>query len=482
MKKIFILSTILMWAVANVQAQLKWQIDPSFGNNGYARVIIPQGAWRSKPVVLNDGRIRQLFTAGNTYEKSYFAWDKNGQPEFVQPLESPIFSGIVSYLAAVAYGEGLLVALLNDSVVYLNANGDSIATLPWLGVPGSIREMAVDKEGRLILFTIGGTSPFNINVARVKPDLQTIDSTFGNNGLFTYPNYFEVTNTDLDIQPNGRVLVTVYRIFTPDVGLIIRLRDGVLDASWSDDGVLEMTRSPFSSAFHDGAWYVFAPEDGYQPTYFIKVKDNGEPDLNFGINGEGGNSAYFQDGFFTTGKIAANDGGIFWGGSSLLVAEPPLPTVRICNFEGQWESVTLENGSLTLDNNLPGVAENIEPLPDGKVLVDYYTNSVLAPEASYTLTRLMLAPPVGVSDVPEFSITMTPNPTHDMFRIAWDASGNFIGLKLIATTGQVVYQTTIPHDAQCYDANIGALPSGIYICALQAISGDIVTRKVMVAR
>jgi hypothetical protein len=81
--------------------------------------------------------------------------------------------------------------------------------------------------------------------------------------------------------------------------------------------------------------------------------------------------------------------------------------------------------------------------------------------------------------VPDFAVTIYPNPVVDSFTISVDnAPEEFLNIKITNLLGQILYQGQLPSFQSQKTIHFGSFPNGTYL--VQLFSGNqIVTKKII---
>lgn len=120
---------------------------------------------------------------------------------------------------------------------------------------------------------------------------QSIDSTFGNNGIEQinygfYPSYF----SDMELQDDGKIIVVSYNSQVIDPLMITRrLSNGTVDNSFGDNGQVRTTfgyqycETYEIEQLSDGGILIAGMADG--KSAMLKLTENGSIDSTFGTNG-----------------------------------------------------------------------------------------------------------------------------------------------------------------------------------------------------
>lgn len=186
-----------------------------------------------------------------------------------------------------------------NPVISFGPNGDGTAMYlmasdsPFNGL-SSNGQFILTKEDKLL---VGGTvaSQNGFAVHRYHSN-GLIDQDFGSNGHVLLETGFGTEVFDLDLQPDGKIVVFGSIRFAGDPNcVIIRLdAEGTMDPSWADQGVLRQDISFYENSIEqgvvqsDGKMLVLANrvlEDGSQEKVWMRYLPNGLPDLNFGTDG-----------------------------------------------------------------------------------------------------------------------------------------------------------------------------------------------------
>lgn len=151
----------------------------------------------------------------------------------------------------------------------------------------SVNAVALQADGSEEQILLAGDNP-RLAVARIQPDGEGFDPTFGSAGITTVSVQADAVAQAITVQPDGRILVAgPSNELPPETGLdlaIIRLtEDGALDPSFADSGILLEERNAVSAGsiqlLPDGRILVVTTDGLYQYTR------NGAPDSSFGVDG-----------------------------------------------------------------------------------------------------------------------------------------------------------------------------------------------------
>jgi uncharacterized delta-60 repeat protein len=126
-------------------------------------------------------------------------------------------------------------------------NGNGKATVEVPGLYNAVaRSVAIDAQGRTVIagYADAGVAPDRkIAVVRLNPD-GSVDSSFGSGGFMIHSIMRENFANDVQVQPNGKIVVTGHAINPPVNGnsqhkaFVLRLHaNGQLDTSFDGDGV-----------------------------------------------------------------------------------------------------------------------------------------------------------------------------------------------------------------------------------------------------
>jgi len=126
-------------------------------------------------------------------------------------------------------------AFSNPALFRCNADGSSDSTF---GTNGSVVEIGFHPANAMVIQPDGkivSTGPFE--VTRHNPD-GTVDSTFGNNGIASTFLGSGQTNTNIALQPDGKIVIAGVHGTSPDFDFsVARLNsDGTFDLTFGDSG------------------------------------------------------------------------------------------------------------------------------------------------------------------------------------------------------------------------------------------------------
>lgn len=158
-----------------------------------------------------------------------------------------------------------------------------------LGLASStdVRELIIDDQSRLLI----GASELRMSVIRVLPDGEGLDPSFGDEGVArVFTDTSDSQALSMALRTDGRILL--HGVRQPAGGgldlLLARfLRDGALDPSFGEDGIVLDLRQQVAgggeaATLPDGR--VFLVEPGFPQSIYRFLQD-GSPDPSFGDNG-----------------------------------------------------------------------------------------------------------------------------------------------------------------------------------------------------
>lgn len=158
-----------------------------------------------------------------------------------------------------------------------------------LGLASStdVRELIIDDEDRLLI----GASELRMSVIRVLPDGEGLDPSFGDEGVArAFTDTSDSQALSMALRTDGRIVL--HGVRQPaggglDLVLARFLRDGALDPSFGEDGVVLDLRQQVAgggqvATLPDGR--VFVVEPGF-PQSIYRFLEDGSPDPSFGDDG-----------------------------------------------------------------------------------------------------------------------------------------------------------------------------------------------------
>lgn len=283
-------------AFAAVRLNSDGSLDQSFGQGGIVTVAIGAAAIANAVVVEPDGKIALSGGA--------------------------LLSGHNQFAA---------VMLNADGSIDQSFGSGGIVTLPESGCAWG---MVLQPDGKLVLAgqtdytTPAGTQAQQFLAARLNPD-GTLDQSFGQSGVVTLPIGSNALGFGIALQPDGKLILTGLAFTTTEMNATVRLNsDGTLDPTFGNGGI-----STFPD--WDGVNGIVLDPQGriVLPTVgpgAIRLNSDGTPDLTFGA---GGNALAKLS---TAGAQGANgaaiqsaDGNIVLAGAATINGQTVLTVVRL---------------------------------------------------------------------------------------------------------------------------------------------------------
>ncbi len=245
--------------------------DPAFGTNGMVTVPV------------------KLRTTDNSISAD----------KIVQLPQGGYIVASSSYYSDISYGNHVYLSKFDKNGLPDKSFGKkgTIEVFPDL-LYFSIAALAVDSTGKIVITTdASALNPdANFTIAKFKADGSGPDSSFGNNGVFTYINrniHVKAQPDALVILPNNKILVSgSFRLNNVDECAIIRLQpNGLPDKTFNGTGFNYFQYKTIGVA--GGDYYYNSQPLGVQPDGKILVtfvdiarfNSNGTRDLSFGTGG-----------------------------------------------------------------------------------------------------------------------------------------------------------------------------------------------------
>lgn len=147
------------------------------------------------------------------------------------------------------------------------------------------------------------------------------DSSFGDNGVFAYSTSYNSYGNKLYLNADGTILGAGYGTLTSNSGLgmiLFRLLpNGTLDSTFKDGGITSISVSSDSSPknIHSVENGFIISGTGFNNMFAIKVDENGNQDLNFGVNGKILTSTFSWTGY-NASSVLMDNSIIFCGNSA----------------------------------------------------------------------------------------------------------------------------------------------------------------------
>jgi uncharacterized delta-60 repeat protein len=274
-------------------------LDPTFGDGGF--VVLPElSSWANSPgsgiTIQPDGKI---VVAGRAQ---------------VGPEPSDVAFGITLLLPDGSIDETF--GLNGLSAVDFGISQDGASSV------------AVQGDGKIVVGgTVDSEDPYDFGFARLMTD-GTLDGGFGLNGRvsFDFPSSFNDVLNDLVIQDDGRIVAVGTADQTDDNVAVLRLMpDGSLDHTFADQGWLTMDID-FNDFAHDvevqpdGKILVSGGSTGIEGVVLIRLLPDGALDPGFGGDGIVTAGDGEEDSPGALGMELQGDGKIVVAGTAFSVA------------------------------------------------------------------------------------------------------------------------------------------------------------------
>ena len=249
--------------------------------------------------------------------------------------------------------------------------GTGRVTTDFNGNQDSSDSVVLQPDGKIIVagWAALQSSGFSLAVARYNPD-GSLDTTFGGGSgkvLAPLPDYFGFGQTDVAIQPDGRILVVLaqYDLNDNDYGLLVRYNaDGSPDTSFGMGGSV-LSQFPMFSVTVQPADGKVVVKEGYGDHRIARFNTNGSLDTGFGSGGR----VTLPVGFWCFSLAVDSAGKIVTAGRSASGSTFEFALLRF-NVDGSPDSSFDGDGIVTT----PGLemANSIVVQSNGKIVVAGY--------------------------------------------------------------------------------------------------------------
>lgn len=300
------------------------ELDTTFNSTGIQTISFGMGAVAGDMAVQADNKIVMAGTCSpqNVSSLCIARYNENGSLDSTFGGQGFVFTDVPTASGVAVQSDGKVVAVgfvstsfssESIAVVRYNANGtlDSsfgsggkVITNAGLSNLSRGKRVAIQPDGKILV--VGTTASFcsfpcvpsfyNGFVVRFLAN-GTLDSSFGNGGVFLLNMSNMTKGESIAIQADGKILVGGYR-FTPssapfDASLLVRLNnsDGSLDTTWDGDGIVLIGSpqgggAPFPSiALQPDRRVVGVTGGPAGGNYIYRFNENGSLDTSFDSDG-----------------------------------------------------------------------------------------------------------------------------------------------------------------------------------------------------
>lgn len=433
-------------------AQYPGALDPTFGENGATLISTPDSIHTGGNLVLqSDGKILvvgdigDLNFAGNDFLITRLMPDGNIDPtygnngrarvNFFNLFDSPFASVIQPDDKLVVAGNSYDNANQNKAVVArLNTNGTLDETFGQNGMlafdlsndEDVFLSVAILPDGKILLggdtYEKNSSTLMDLLLVQLNPD-GTTDPDFGNNGVVkkSFSPDFESINALIRL-PDGKIITVGYQgYFLPNMQVSRFNANGSVDQSFGNNGVRVINLGPgtddiaYNVAIQPDQKIVFCGSTNTALT-LIRLNPDGAFDQSFGSDGK---------------VLTVLDNGI--KASALLIQPNGKIVVGTYNWPTPnalsgyiWLLRFLENGSLDDTFGANGVVQSsfytdyvscssVVLQPDGKILMGATTD---ASTIVWRFENDLVA--THETNLEQFHITVSPNPVDANFLISWE--------------------------------------------------------------
>jgi uncharacterized delta-60 repeat protein len=303
------------------------------------------------------GSLAAALPAAFTFNFYKFLIEKTMLKQFFAPL----LIALAFHATATAQSPGSLIPTFGDNGKVITENGNYLCA----------QRTVVDNAGKVLVLARINLNPYNLALSRYLPN-GDLDATFGANGTVVTTVKAGLL-VDLDLQPDGKILVTGTEETFPAGLLVARyLSNGTLDPTFGNQGLFKSTvnasRGNALTLTTDEkivvAGTLFNSANQGTDIFLTRLQTNGAVDATFGNNGSithdfGGAESVFEV------KIQADHKIVVFGKSTAL------PTYTVFRFlaNGTLDNTFGNNGRVVLSQIAPVTWGDLHLQNDGKMVL-----------------------------------------------------------------------------------------------------------------